>query len=239
MQSDFLGYPIQWGVKHMNKPRLLIALGDPITQAQLVQCALVLGYAVDEARDGIVAIKLMRHGGYELMIVDEQLPVLDGMMVLRQIRGVSDVPVIMLADTLARDMVTRAYEEGADEVFPKPAREWELMLHVSAILRRISGAVSKRQFSFAGVVIAPEEHSVSVDGKLVSLSPKEYQILLLFAQHPGKVYSREMLLSAVWGDDFFGTDRTVDTHIKTLRDRIKPYGTHLKTVWGVGYKLES
>ena len=222
----------------MAESHLLIALGDQITQAQLVQCALVLGYTVDEAHDGIAAIKLMRHGGYDLVIVDEQLLVLDGMMVLRQIRGVSDVPVIMLADTLARDMVTRAYEEGADEVFPKPAREWELMLHAGAILRRISGALGKRQIGFDGVVISPDEHTVSVDGKAVPLSPKEYQILLFFAQHPGKVYSREMLLSAVWGEDFFGTDRTVDTHIKTLRDRIRPYGGHLKTVWGVGYKLE-
>lgn len=220
--------------------RLLIADGDDTVRKLIKGYAQTEGYAVDEAENGISAFKMFRRNEYALVILDTELPELDGINVCRQIRKVSDLPILAESYKNAEADRLAAFGAGVDDYIAKPFSPLELMARVKVFLHR-SGAIEHRpaaKIAFGGLCIDMASHKVYVDDQPVTLTPKEYDLLVFLAQNPNRAFSRDELLNKVWGYDFFGTDRTVDTHIKTLRESIKPYQRCIATVWGFGYKFE-
>ena len=203
------------------------------------------GYQVTEAADGMAALELFQRNaqGYEAVILDVMMPELDGWSLCREIRRHSQVPVIMLTARGEEYDKLFGFELGVDDYLVKPFRPRELMARLKAVLRRgelagnTTGSASQR-WQFQGLTIDATARQVLVDEAPVKLTPREYELLLFLAQHPGQAFSREQLLDQVWGYDFVGEDRTVDTHIKMLRENLKPYKHFLVTVWGHGYKFE-
>jgi len=224
----------------MGEIRLLIAETDPVTRTIIRKAASEEGFALDEAVDGITAIKLFRRNEYPLIMLNMSLPELDGRNVLIQMRKLSDVPIFILCDQPTNENCLTGYKLGADEFIRKPFHAPELMARIKVFLHR-SGAtkvVPQRRVSYKGLYIDTFSHSVYVDEQPVLLTPKEYALLAFLSQNPNRAFPRNILLDEVWGSDFFGSERTVDTHVKSLRNSIKPYDSYLVTVWGYGYKFE-
>ncbi|NLT16041.1 MAG: response regulator transcription factor [Clostridiales bacterium] len=223
----------------MDGVRLLIVDGDESVRSVIKEKAAAEGFACDEAADGIAAIKLFRRYDYSLILLDTELPQLDGRNVCRQIRKVSDTPIIIVSARSSEEDRLTGFDLGADDYVLKPFSTCELMARVKVFLRR-SGGIGRavpRKISFSGLFIDTVSRSVYVDDRLVQLTPKEYDLLFFLSQNPNEAFSRDVLLNEVWGYDFAGSDRTVDTHIKTLRENIKPYDGYIMTVWGFGYKF--
>lgn len=221
--------------------RILIIDDEPRIRDLLRKYLAAEGFVVGEVVDGEAAVTEVRSGQWDLVILDIMLPKKDGWEVCREIRKTSEVPVLML--TARGDEVDRVLglELGADDYIVKPFSPREVVARVKAVLRRIKkGAAPERLLSFAGVVIEPEARTVTVNGALLALTPKEFDLLLTLARAPGRVFRREELLKLVWGYDFYGDSRTVDTHITRLREKLNQAGAPplITTVWGVGYKLE-
>lgn len=222
------------------KIRIIVADGDELVRKELYILLCSEGYEVDLVADGISVIKYFRRFEYHLAILDIHLPELDGISVCRQIRKMSDVPfVILSADT---DEVSKLqfYSLGAEDYITKPFSQKELLARLKVILRRGAGKVDLpiHNLVFDGLRIDTSSHTVFVNDREAVLTPKEYQLLLLLAKNPNQAFSREMLLDQVWGQDYYGTDRTVDTHIKTLREALQPCQYYIATVRGFGYKFD-
>ncbi|MDI6631567.1 MAG: response regulator transcription factor [Thermoanaerobacteraceae bacterium] len=199
------------------------------------------GFVVGEAADGEQALAEVRRGTWDLIVLDLMLPGKDGWEVCREIRKEWELPVIML--TARGDEFDRVLglELGADDYIVKPFSPREVVARVKAMLRRVRKASEPdRQLSFAGVVVDPEARTVTVKGEPVALTPKEFDLLLALVKAPGRAFRRDELLNLVWGYDFYGDSRTVDTHITRLREKLGRAGAPplITTVWGVGYKLE-
>ena len=206
-------------------------------------------FIVDEAEDGTEALAKALDTDYSLIILDLMLPGMDGRDVCTEIRQYKDTPIIML--TAAGDESNRVhgFEIGADDYVVKPFSPRELMMRVKALLKR-TGTVAQEVpqaavghlLSFPGLVINVDARKVIVEDQEVLLTPKEFELLLYLAQRPEKVFSREELLRDVWNYQFFGDQRTVDTHVKRLREKLgrasERVPHHIHTVWGVGYKFE-
>jgi len=224
----------------MDKLALLIADGNSNIRNRLKQLFANTFERIDLAADGITAMKLFRRSDYNLVILDTVLPVLDGKSVCRQIKKSSDIPVIVISERGEESERLKAYDIGAEDYLVKPFSEAELLARVRIILRRSAAASlpASRNLVADGIFVDTLSRVVYVDDLPVSLTLKEYELLLLLMGHPGHAYSRSMLLDAIWGGDFEGTDRTVDTHIKTLRSALRPYHEKIATVWGFGYKFE-
>ncbi|MFZ5974533.1 MAG: response regulator transcription factor [Bacillota bacterium] len=223
----------------MDAVKLLIVDSQSSVRSIIKEKATAEGYSCDEAADGIAALKLFRRVDYNLVILDTDLPQLDGRNVCRQIRKVSDVPIIILTTRSREEDRLLGFELGADDYVLKPFSPSELMARVKVFLHR-SGELCKplpKKISFSGLFIDTISHAVYIDDKAVQLTPKEYDLLFFLSQNPNKAFPRDTLLNEVWGFDFTGSDRTVDTHIKTLRENIKPYDSYIMTVWGFGYKF--
>ncbi|MFA9380243.1 MAG: response regulator transcription factor [Acetanaerobacterium sp.] len=223
----------------MESVRLLIVDHNSAVRSIIKQNATAEGYACDEAADGISALKLFRRNDYNLIILDTDLPELDGRNVCRQIRKLSDVPIIIVTARNQESDRLSGFEVGADDYVTKPFSPSELMARVRVFLYR-SGMIQKTlpgKITFGGLFIDAVSHTVYIDDRVVQLSPKEYDLLFFLSQNPNQAFPRDMLLNEVWGVDFFGSDRTVDTHIRTLRENIKPYDQYIVTVWGFGYKF--
>ena len=219
--------------------RLLIVDPNSAVRADIRQLAISQGYSYDEAADGIAALKLFRRNDYHLILLDTDLPELDGGNVCRQIRKGSDVPILFLSERTAEQDRLCAFEIGADDFIIKPFYPRELLARIKVFLYR-TGSKTKSiadKIAFNGLFINTVSREVSVDDRLVPLTPKEYDLLFFLSQNPNKAYSRESLLNEVWGYCFTGSDRTIDTHIRSLRDNIRPYDGYLVTVWGFGYKF--
>ena len=200
------------------------------------------GYDVIEAEDGDEAYNLFceNKNNVNLIILDIMMPGLNGWEVCRKIREISDVPVIMLtARSEEFDMLT-GYENGADEYVTKPFSPGVLVKRVEALLRRANGASTPQsEKEISQLVFNDEAHEVRLEGKEIDLTLKEYKILKKFLESPGRVFSREQLLDSIWGYDFSGDVRTVDSHVARLRTKLGEWGNkHLKTVYGIGYKIE-
>jgi len=202
------------------------------------------GFAVTEAKDGRQALELFKQTPFDLIILDIMMPGVDGREVCREIRKSSGVPVIML--TARGEEVDRVLglELGADDYVVKPFSPRELAARVKAVLRRARQprAPEEDALEFPGLTIRPASREVYLLGEPLSLTPKEYDILLLLVRSPGRVFTREQILEKVWGYDFFGEARTVDTHITRLREKmakIPAAPQYISTVWGVGYKFEA
>lgn len=223
----------------MNDIRLLIVDKDNSARNQIKKMAENASFTYDAATDGITAIKLFRRHDYHLVTMDTDLPMLDGFNVCRQIRKVSDVPIIFVsACTNERDKLL-AFDLGADDYLCKPFSPSELLARIRVHLyrSRVDKRASPTKIALNGLFIDTVSHTVFVDDTVVKLTPKEYDLLYFLSQNPNKAYSRETLLNEVWGYEFTGSDRTVDSHVRMLRENIKPYSTSIVTVWGFGYKF--
>ena len=197
------------------------------------------GYTYDEASNGMEAIDKIKENEYSVVILDIMMPKVDGFTVVREVRKFSDVPVIMLSARGEEYDKLFGFEMGVDDYITKPFSPNELVARVKAILKR-SGAIAEKQgvLKIPGIEIDETGRKVLVDGKQITLTPKEFDILVYMVKNQNIVLSREKILSTIWGYEFFGDDRTVDTHIKMLRNSIEPYRNYIKTIWSIGYKLE-
>ena len=199
------------------------------------------GYATTIAADGGKGLEKFRELKPDLVLLDIMLPVMDGWEVLKNIRQESKTPVIMLTAKGETNDKVNALKMGADDYVTKPFEAKEVLARVEAVLRRTSGgAPAGRRLVFDKLIIDMDAFELSVDGKKVDTPPKEMELLFHLASSPNRVYTRNQLLDEVWGFDYFGDSRTVDVHIKRLREKLEGVSDQwdLKTVWGVGYKFE-
>ena len=196
-------------------------------------------FSYSEASDGATAIDMVKNNSFDLVILDIMMPKIDGFTALREIRKFSDVPVIMLSARGEEYDKLFGFEMGVDDYITKPFSPKEVVARIKALLKRSGAAApSSGVIALPGIEIDESGRKVMVDGKPIEMTPKEYDILLYMAKNINVVLSREKILEKIWGYEFFGDDRTVDTHIKMLRNSISPYRDYIKTVWGIGYKLE-
>ena len=201
------------------------------------------GYEVAEAANGMEAVGLCKLNDYDLIIMDIMMPKLDGFMACKEIRKIRDIPVIMLSARGEEYDKLFGFELGIDDYIVKPFSPKELMARVNAVLARRNHAVIETAgpaiLKFGGLEINIPARTVTVDGVKADLTPKEYDLLFYLVLNKNIALSREKLLADVWGYDFFGDDRTIDTHIKNLRNNLGPYRDHIVTLRGVGYKFET
>lgn len=225
----------------MNEVRLLVI--DPDTEIRTIikTHAAIEGFVTDEAADGITALKLFRRNNYNIVIMETQLPELDAWHVCRQIRKSSELPIIMLSKRNDEEETLSFFDIGVDDFVYKPFSARELMARLRVMLRRSAfrADYTPRRIIYDGLNIDTVSRMVYIDGEAITLTPREYCLLLYLAQNPNRALSREVILDEVWGEDFFGTDRTVDTHIKSLRESIRPYHKFIETVWGYGYMFRT
>lgn len=218
-------------------PNMLIVDDDIHLRKLVLTYAQMENFQCREAESGDRALELLRESDADIIILDVMMPGRDGFETLAEIRKTSQAPVIMLTARGEEYDKLLGFNLGADDYVSKPFSPKELMARVGAVLRR-GGAKQGRRLTFGGLVIEPEARGVTVDGRAVSLPPKEFDLLMKLAGNERMVFSREQLLDQVWGFDYFGDARTVDTHIKALREHLGPYRKLIETVWGVGYKFE-
>lgn len=200
------------------------------------------GYETAEAADGMEAITMCRADTYDLIIMDIMMPRLDGFSACKEIRKSSSTPIIMMSARSEEYDKLFGFELGIDDYVTKPFSPKELMARVHAVLARSAAKAPEKDSSvmeFDGLVIDIPGRSVTVDGKRTELTPKEYDLLFYLVENKNIALSRDKLLRDVWGYDFFGDDRTIDTHIKNLRNNLGPYRDMIVTLRGVGYKFES
>ncbi|MBF1184555.1 MAG: response regulator transcription factor [[Eubacterium] sulci] len=220
--------------------KLLVVDDEPKIREVIREYAEFNGYEVTEAEDGMSAVGLCKLNKYDLVILDIMMPKLDGFTACKEIKKVSDVPIIMLSARGEEYDKLFGFELGIDDYIVKPFSPKELMARVNVVLER-RNSVSKDNSSvltFDGLEINIAARTVSVDGKRVELTPKEYDLLFYLIKNKNIALSRDKLLSDIWGYDFFGDDRTIDTHIKNLRNNLGPYRDFIVTLRGVGYKFE-
>ena len=195
------------------------------------------GYLTDEAGDGLEAIEKVQNNDYDIVILDLMMPKLDGYSSYRQIKDIKNIPTIVLSARSEEADKLLGFDLGVDDYMTKPFSPKELMARIKAVLKR-SNPDDTNIFIYKGLKVDKVGHSVSINNKEVTLTPKEYNLLLCFIENKNIALSREQLLSKVWGYDFFGDDRTIDTHIKMLRNNLGEYRNLIKTVRAVGYKFE-
>ena len=193
---------------------------------------------VDVAYDGGEAFEKIKNNDYDIVLLDIMIPVYTGIEVCQMVREFSNVPIIMLtARSEERDELL-GFELGVDEYITKPFSPKILVARIEAILRRGSGTSTGEILEADGIRVDKDAHEVTVDGKPVDLSNKEFELLTYFMENKGIALSREKILNNVWNYDYFGDARTIDTHVKKLRSKLGPKGDNIKTIWGMGYKLE-
>ena len=199
------------------------------------------GYTVLEAENGVEGIKKWKSDKPDMLLLDVMMPVMDGWAVCREIRAESDVPIIMLtAKGETADRVS-GLEMGADDYIVKPLEMPEVIARVRAVFRRMAPDDAPEKLSFDNLVIDKQAYDLVIKGKRVDAPPKEIELLYFLASSPNRVFTRAQLLDDVWGFDYFGDTRTVDVHVKRLREKLEGVSDkwELKTVWGVGYKFET
>ena len=224
--------------------RLLIVDDEPQIRKLIRKYAEFDGFEVEEAENGMQAVELSRKNEYSAIIMDIMMPELDGFSACREIRKTSRVPIIMLSARGEEYDKINGFEFGADDYVVKPFSPRELILRVSAVLRRTNEqhagdqAPKNVRYVFEGLDADMTARIVKIDGEAVALSPKEYDLLFYMIRNRGIALSREKLICDVWGYDFYGGDRTLDTHIKLLRKSLGPYSKFITTLWGVGYRFD-
>ena len=222
----------------------VLIVEDDKNIAELLQLYLEKeGYAVTLAYDGGEGLTKFRAINPDLVVLDVMMPVMDGFALCKTIRQESKIPVIMLTAKSQTDDKVAGLKGGADDYITKPFEMKEVLARIEAVLRRTSGATAEkksRRLVFDKLVIDMDSFELIVDGRKVDTPPKEMELLFYLASSPNRVYTRNQLLDEVWGFDYFGDSRTVDVHVKRLREKLENVeaGWSLKTVWGVGYKFE-
>ena len=189
------------------------------------------------ADDGVDALLILKNNPMDLMVLDIMMPHLDGFTVCKMAREMSNLPIIMLTAKSSEDDKLKGYELGADDYMTKPFSPKVLLAKANALLRRSSVAPAET-ISAGKISIIPASHKVFLDGQEITLTHKEYELLHFFMSNPGQIFNREQLLNRIWGYDFEGTTRTVDTHIKTLRQKLGDESKHIVTLIRSGYKFE-
>lgn len=223
-----------------SKPGILV-IDDDINICELIRLYLEKeGYGVRTVNDGAKAIREFTEYAPSLVLLDIMLPGQDGWTVCREIRKLSNIPIIMLTAKGETFDKVLGLELGADDYIVKPFDTKELIARIKAVLRRYENKEVLQEIVYPNLVINKTDYTMKVNGKNVELPPKELELIFHLASNPNKVFTRDQLLEQVWGFDFFGDSRTVDVHVKRLREKLE--NTHqnwqLKTVWGVGYKFE-
>ena len=222
----------------------ILIVEDESNISQLLQLYLEKeGYETQVACDGGKGVELFRSFRPHLVLLDIMLPVMDGWSVLKKIREEDKTPVIMLTAKGETNDKVQGLEDGADDYMVKPFEMKEVLARIHAVLRRFGGdeeEVEGKKLSFDQLVINLDSYELVVGGKRVDTPPKELELLYHLASSPNRVFTRNQLLDEVWGFDYFGDSRTVDVHIKRLREKLEAVSEQwvLKTVWGVGYKFE-
>lgn len=222
-------------------PNLLVVDDEEMIRRLIRKYAEFEGYDVTEAADGMAAVLLCRKNKYDLIIMDIMMPELDGFSACREIRKESDTPVLMLSARGEEYDKISGFELGIDDYVVKPFSPKELMLRVGAILKRSRGKPSGSKneiFTSEGLTADFTARLVYVDGQRVEMSPKEYDLFFYMLRNRNIALSREKLITEVWGYDFYGDDRTLDTHIKLLRRSLGPYAKYIVTLRGVGYRFD-
>lgn len=218
-------------------PRMLIVDDDIHLRKLVLTYADLEGFQCVEADGGLQAIELINSVPFDIVILDVMMPGLDGFETLSEIRKTSQVPVIMLTARNEEYDKLLGFNLGSDDYVSKPFSPKELMARVGAVLKRMGGKTVD-ELVFGGLCISIGARTVAIDGQTMSLPPKEFDMLLKLAQNEHIALSRDQLLQSVWGFEYFGDARTVDTHIKSLREHLGEYRKVIQTVWGVGYKFE-
>lgn len=195
-------------------------------------------YTVYEAENGLKALEIFKNNNVDLIILDIMMPVMDGLTTLKKIREVSTVPVIMLTAKSQEEDKLQGYEYGADDYMTKPFSPKVLIAKTKALLKRTRQDVDSSTQDFNGLVINKLSREVKVNGELLNLPPKEYELLICLIDNSGIALSRDHILDNVWGLDYFGDIRTVDTNIKRLREKLGDKASYIVTVRGSGYKFE-
>ena len=228
----------------MTKTKILLVDDDPNIR-QLVNLYLEKeGFDVEMADRGDTALERFRQSPPNLMLLDVMLPGMDGWQVLREARKVSNIPIIMLTAKDETFDKVLGLELGADDYIAKPFDMKELVARIKAVVRRYQAPEATdatKELVFPGLTVNISQYTVTYMGRELEMPPKELELLNFLAGHPNQVFTREQLLEQVWGYDFFGDSRTVDVHVKRLREKLnegEKLGWQIKTVWGVGYKFE-
>lgn len=221
-------------------PKILIVDDEQKIREVIREYSEFNGYEVEEAADGMEAVSLCRLNDYDLIIMDIMMPKLDGYSACKEIKKTKNIPVIMLSARGEEYDKLFGFELGIDDYVVKPFSPKELMARVNAVLARSSAKQEEQPeiLKFDGLEINIPARTVTVDVKKVELTPKEYELLFYLVENKNIALSRNKLLSDIWGYDFFGDDRTIDTHIKNLRNNLGPYRDYIVTLRGVGYKFE-
>ena len=224
----------------MDRTKILV-VDDESRMRKLVNDFLTKsGFCVIEASNGEEALDIFyKTKDIALLILDVMMPKLDGWQVCREIRMTSQVPIIMLTARGEEQDELLGFKLGVDEYISKPFSPKILVARVEAILRRTNSEEKTEALSYGGIVLDKTAHEVRVDGETVDLSFKEFELLEYFLQNKEIALSREKILNSVWNYDYFGDARTIDTHVKKLRSKLGSKGDLIKTIWGMGYKLEA
>ncbi|PHA31426.1 response regulator transcription factor [Bacillus wiedmannii] len=222
----------------MSKYRVLV-VDDESDMRQLVGMYLDnFGYEWGEAENGKEALKKLETDHYDFVVLDIMMPEMDGLSVCKEIRKTSDVPIIFLTAKGEEWNRVNGLRMGADDYIVKPFSPGELIARMEAVLRRYTKQEQQEEIQFGPILINEKSRKIETDGEPISLTVKEFDLLYFLCQHTGQVFSREQLLEKVWGYDYAGSTRTVDTHVKTMRLKLGESGNYIQTVWGVGYKFE-
>ena len=216
--------------------KILVVDDEDLIRGVIKEYLTLEGYQVTEAVDGLDAVNKALEEDFNLVIMDIMMPNKDGYQACKEIKAQKDIPFIMLSARGEEYDKLIGFDLGIDDYVTKPFSPKELVARVKALIKRSYGEDST--FKFEGLVIDDKAHDVYVDEEKVLLSPKEYDLLKYFVANKNIALSREQLLTNVWGYDFYGDDRTIDTHVKTLRKHLGKYGEFITTVRGVGYKFE-
>lgn len=227
--------------------RLLIVDDEINIRTVIREYAEFYEYEVDEAQDGQEAVDKTKANHYDIIVMDIMMPVLDGYSACKEIRKFSMTPIILLSARSEEYDKLYGFELGVDDYVVKPFSPKELMARINAVVTRHQMIAAKsvpvaaetvEEYKFGGVVVDPNGRTVSVDGDKIELTPKEFDLLCYLYENKNTALSRETLLGDIWGYDFYGDDRTIDTHIKNLRNHLGPYREFIVTLRGVGYKFE-
>ncbi len=227
----------------MNK--LLVVDDEQRIREMIRKYAEFEGYEVEEAQDGMQAVTMCRSNDYDLIVMDVMMPVLDGFSASREILKQKSIPIIMLSARGEEYDKLHGFETGVDDYVVKPFSPKELMMRIHAVLKRThrikeneNAERPKAVFKYEGLQVDFTARVVTIDNNRIDMTPKEYALLFYFIKNKGIALTREMLIKNVWGYDFYGDDRTLDTHIKLLRKSLKEYSRLIVTLRGVGYRFE-
>lgn len=222
--------------------KLLIVDDEEKIRTLISKYAKFEGHEVVEAKNGMQAIECCQKEKFDIIVMDIMMPELDGFSASKEIRKTKDTPIIMLSARGEEYDRIHGFEVGVDDYIVKPFSPKELMMRISAILKRYGyrdESTAREVFTLDSLIVDFGAHTVSIDGEKVDLSPKEYDLLVCLIQNKNLAMPRETLITKVWGYDFYGDDRTLDTHIKLLRKSLQQYSNTIVTVRGVGYRFET